>query len=345
MEMLSSMILKFNLWHSLIGWFASWIGNYGWAIIIFTIALKLVMSPLDIYQRISSKKQQKFMSVMQPELQAIQTKYANDKNKLNQETAKIYKKHNFSVGGMCLSMLLTMGLSMVVFFTLFSSLRSFGDKKLVESYNRLDSAYVQTIETIGKSDLDSMTEEEKNTLNIAIETEYKNVSKENSWLWVKNVWKKDSKESQFIQFEAYAKSQGLEGEAKTEAQARYDYIIKQIDGEKADANGYYVLIVLCVVISCLTQWLSMKLTMPKGQKMTTMNKVMLAIIPLTMLILAFSSNVVFTLYIIMNSVMTAAISSVLALTINKNKDDKDGDIVVQKKSSTVVEYSRNYKRD
>jgi len=85
--------------------------------------------------------------------------------------------------------------------------------------------------------------------------------------------------------------------------------------------------------------------MPKGQKMTTMNKVMLAIIPLTMLILAFSSNVVFTLYIIMNSVMTAAISSVLALTINKNKDDKDGDIVVQKKSSTVVEYSRNYKRD
>ena len=126
MEMLMNfnMILKFDLWHSLIAWFASWITNYGWAIIVFTIALKLVMSPLDIYQRISSKKQQKFMSVMQPELQAVQAKYANDKEKLNQETAKIYKRHNFNMGGMCLSMLLTMGLSMVVFFTLYSSLRS-----------------------------------------------------------------------------------------------------------------------------------------------------------------------------------------------------------------------------
>lgn len=341
--MLSSMILKFNLWHSLIGWFASWIGNYGWAIIVFTIALKLVMSPLDIYQRISSKKQQQFMSVMQPELQAIQTKYANDKNKLNQETAKIYKKHNFSVGGMCLSMLLTMGLSMVVFFTLFSSLRSFGDKKLVESYNRIDNAYIQTVNSDEYATLSS--EEKENVLRIAIETEYKNVSKENSWLWVKNVWKKDSKESQFIQFEAYASSQGLTGDAKTEAKARYDYIITQIDGEKADANGYYVLIVLCVVISCLTQWLSMKLTMQKGQKMNTMNKVMLAIIPLTMLILAFSSNVVFTLYIIMNSIMTAANSTVLAFTINRDKNEKESDIIVQPKSSTVVEYSRNYKKD
>ena len=342
--MLSSMILKFDLWHSLIGWFASWIGNYGWAIIVFTIALKLVMSPLDIYQRISSKKQQKFMSVMQPELQAIQTKYANDKNKLNQETAKIYKKHNFSVGGMCLSMLLTMGLSMVVFFTLFSSLRSFGDKKLVESYNRLDTAYVQTVDSDAYKNA-ATDEEKENVLRIAIKAEYKNVSKENSWLWVKNVWKKDSNESQFIQFESYAKSQGLNGTEKDAAKERYDYIITQIDGEKADANGYYILIVLCVVISCLTQWLSMKLTMPKGQKMTTMNKVMLAIIPLTMLILAFSSNVVFTLYIIINAIMTAAISSVLALTMNRKKDDKDGDIVVQKKSSTVVEYSRNYKKD
>ena len=61
MEMLAnfSLILGFDLWHAIISWFGSWITNYGWAIIVFTIALKLVMSPLDIYQRISSKKQQK----------------------------------------------------------------------------------------------------------------------------------------------------------------------------------------------------------------------------------------------------------------------------------------------
>ena len=51
MEMLNvSMILGSGLWQSLIGWFGSWIVNYGWAIIVFTICLKLVMVPLDIYQ-------------------------------------------------------------------------------------------------------------------------------------------------------------------------------------------------------------------------------------------------------------------------------------------------------
>ena len=111
MEMLNnfSLILGFDLWHSLISWFGSWITNYGWAIIVFTIALKLLMSPLDVYQRISTKKQQRFQTAMQPELQAVQAKYANDRERLNQETAKVYKKYNFNVGGMCFSMLITMG--------------------------------------------------------------------------------------------------------------------------------------------------------------------------------------------------------------------------------------------
>ena len=46
---------------------------------------------------------------------------------------------------------------------------------------------------------------------------------------------------------------------------------------------------------------------PKGQKLNTMNKVMFGVIPITMIILAMSSNVVFTLYVITNSLMTAII--------------------------------------
>ena len=343
MEMLTnfSLILGFDLWHTLISWFGSWITNYGWAIIVFTIALKLIMSPLDIYQRISSKKQQKFMSVMQPELQAVQAKYANNKEKLNQETAKIYKKHNFNMGGMCLSMLLTMGLSMVVFFTLFSSLRSYGDKKLYDSYYQLDTAYVQTMES---ENYQNATDEEKpNILNIAIQTKYDELSKENSWLWVKNVWKKDTNESQFVDFESYATHMGLTDAQKQTVKERYDYIVKTIDGEETKANGYYVLIVLSVLISFLTQWLSTKLTMPKGQKLNTMNKVMMGVIPMTMAILAFTSNVVFTLYIIANSIMTAIITTILTFAM-KAKNGKDDDIIITKKNVEVVEYSRNYKK-
>lgn len=331
-----SSILGFNLWHFLISTFGNWLTNYGWAIIVFTIALKLVMSPLDVYQRIQSKKQQKFQTAMQPELQAIQAKYANDKNKLNQETAKVYKKYNFSMGGMCFSMLMTMGLSMVVFITLFSSLRSYGTNKLYDSYAQLDKAYVQTVGDVNPEDLN---DSQKNELEIVLEKKYDELSKQNSWLWVKNVWKKDTNESQFVDFKEYAKH------AKDASKDRYEFITKSIEGEKSEQNGYYVLIILAVAVSFLTQFLSTRLTMPKGQKLNGMNKVMMAIIPLTMIIFAFSSNVVFTLYMIVNSVMTAIITTILTIVMKKKNGGNDNEIVLPKKNVEVVEYSRNYKKN
>ena len=347
MEMLTnfSMVLGYDLWHTIISWFGSWVTNYGWAIILFTIALKLVMSPLDIYQRISSRKQQKVQTAMQPEMQALQVKYANNKEKLNQETAKLYKKYNLNMGGMCLSMLLTMGVSMLVFFTLFSSLRSYGTQKLYDSYAQLDNTYIELYEDKSFADL---TEEEKQDWQIVIKEKYENLSKENSWLWVKNVWKKDATESQFVDFDAYAKYEKLKYtdavKAKTEAKDRYDFIVETIDGKETQANGYFVLILLAVAISFLTQFLSQKLTMPKGQKLNTMNKVMMAVIPLMMGILAYNSNVVFTLYVIVNSIMTAVITTILTLAMKKKNGGKDDDIILPKKNVEVVEYSRNYKK-
>ena len=71
---------------------------------------------------------------------------------------------------------------------------------------------------------------------------------------------------------------------------------------------------------------------------------MMAIIPITMVILAFSSNVVFTLYIIINSIMTAIITTILTLIMNRKNKGKDEDIILPKKNVNVVEYSRNYKK-
>ena len=353
MDMLtnSSMILGKNLWAIILDWFAKGITNYGWAIILFTIALKFLMSPLDIYQRISSKKQQKFQTAMQPELQALQAKYGNNKEKLNQETAKVYKKYNFNMGGMCLSMLITMGLSMVVFFSLYGALRSYGTDKLYSSYKEIETAYIQTVDSDEYKNL-ATDEEKENLLTITVQEKYEDIKQENSWLWVKNVWKGDTNTSQFVSFDDYASHQGfdneqVDAEGKTEKARRaeiYEFITQTIDGEKQNSNGYYVLIILAFVISLLTQFLSTKLTMPKGTKLNTMNKVMLAAIPLMMLTLAWTSNVVFTLYVITNSVMTAIITTVLTLIMKKKGNGKDEDIVLPKKNTTVVEYSRNYKK-
>lgn len=78
------------------------IGNYGFAIIAFTVFVKLVLFPLDLKQRRSMAKTQK----IQPLLMEVQKKYANDKDKLNQETMKLYQKYGISPTSGCLPMLI-----------------------------------------------------------------------------------------------------------------------------------------------------------------------------------------------------------------------------------------------
>ncbi|MGL6292259.1 YidC/Oxa1 family membrane protein insertase, partial [Eubacterium aggregans] len=63
------------------------VGNYGIAIILFTILAKLILLPLNLKQTRSMKE----MQAIQPELQKLQKKYKNNPEKLNQETMKLYK--------------------------------------------------------------------------------------------------------------------------------------------------------------------------------------------------------------------------------------------------------------
>lgn len=78
--------------------------NYGLAIILFTIIIKLILMPLNIRSQKAMRKQQK----IQPVLQELQKKYANDQQKLQQETMKLYKENNISMMGGCLPLLLQM---------------------------------------------------------------------------------------------------------------------------------------------------------------------------------------------------------------------------------------------
>ena len=73
-------------------------GNYGIALIIFAVALKVIMLPITA----KSKKSMMKMSRLTPRVQALQRKYANDQQKLNEETQKLYKEEGVSMGGGCL---------------------------------------------------------------------------------------------------------------------------------------------------------------------------------------------------------------------------------------------------
>jgi len=76
-------------------------GNYGVAIILLTILMKLLFYPLTIKQTRSMKKMQKIA----PEVKRLRDKYKNDRDRLNREIMALYKKHDVNPMGGCLPML------------------------------------------------------------------------------------------------------------------------------------------------------------------------------------------------------------------------------------------------
>ena len=89
--------------------------NYGLVIILLTLIVRMILTPLTISQTRSMAKMQK----LQPQLKEMQKKYKEDKQKLQQETMEFYKKNNVNPLAGCLPLIL----QMPVFFALFQVLR------------------------------------------------------------------------------------------------------------------------------------------------------------------------------------------------------------------------------
>lgn len=78
------------------------VDNYGLAIILFSILMKLLILPLNIKQQKSMEEMRK----IQPELAKLNKKYQNDKEKLQKETMKLYEQHNVNPAAGCLPVLI-----------------------------------------------------------------------------------------------------------------------------------------------------------------------------------------------------------------------------------------------
>jgi YidC/Oxa1 family membrane protein insertase len=92
------------------------VGNYGLAIIIFSILIKVVLYPLTRKSFQSMRKMQE----LQPKIAALKEKFAKEPQKLNQETMKMYKQHGVNPLGGCLPLIL----QMPVLFALFNLFRT-----------------------------------------------------------------------------------------------------------------------------------------------------------------------------------------------------------------------------
>ena len=84
------------------GWLLSvlydFTNNYGLALIIFAVIVKLILLPISAITKKNSMK----MSRLQPRVQEIQKKYADDQMKMNEEMQALYKREKVSMGGGCL---------------------------------------------------------------------------------------------------------------------------------------------------------------------------------------------------------------------------------------------------
>ena len=91
-----------SLFVSALNWIYSWVGNYGWSVVVFTLMIRLLVLPLDV----KSRRGMRNMTRIQPKVAALQKKYANDKEKLNTKMMELYRKEHVSPTAGCLPMLL-----------------------------------------------------------------------------------------------------------------------------------------------------------------------------------------------------------------------------------------------
>ena len=140
-----------NALTNVIQWIYSLIHNYGWSIVIFTMLIRLVLMPLDI----SSRKGMRKMSKIQPQLNALQKKYANDKAKLQQKQSELMRKERYNPLSGCLPLLI----QMPILFAMFGAMRSIANQQIVEQVFQFLKGETPLYE---------------------------------GWLWVKNLWMADS---------------------------------------------------------------------------------------------------------------------------------------------------------
>ena len=130
-----------NIFGYLLQFLYTLVNNYGLAIILFTLIIKLLLLPLSIKQQKTMKKS----SELQEKVKVMQFKYKNDPEKLNQEMMNLYKAENVSPFSGCLTSIVQMLLLLSIFYLVRSPL-TFMEKIPQDNIN----TYIQQLKDEGK---------------------------------------------------------------------------------------------------------------------------------------------------------------------------------------------------
>ncbi len=220
------------MWSALVDFLASIIdtffkltGNFGVAVILFTILVKGLMLPLDL----KSKKSTAQLQEINPEIQRINEKYANDPEKKSKKIQELYTSHKINPLGGCLPMLLTFPIVIIIFAALRSiaadHMYNYMERLLIDNSSAMRDVVDSIMVAIERSDvitvpfrdilpqlfnnsgeLTSSLEKLPEVIGeeswVALQSAIKGVSFDQAqetakemgyqFLWIKNVWAPDS---------------------------------------------------------------------------------------------------------------------------------------------------------
>ena len=258
------------------------VASFGWTVVLFTVVLRLILSPLDVWQKLIARKNSKAMERMKPQLEALQAKYADDKERFQQEQMALYKKEKYSTMGMCLPTIITF----VVFFVVFAGFRQMVGYQFANDYKQCVNTYNQTFSEEIEANRDQpFIVEADGRLEIAKTEEgaqFYSATKEKaqqavydvyysedqvtirSWLWIKNIFVSDNWATAVPDFATVTGQKGMATSKLTGITIdEYNDVMGKVlgtggYGKNGKWNGLLILPVLSIVLSLLSTKLLQK---------------------------------------------------------------------------------------
>lgn len=354
---------------SLLDWMNSGIGNFGWTVVVFSIALRLVLLPLDIWQRISMRKQKEKMDILRPQLEKLQKQYANRPDILRQKQYELQKSANVRMMSSCLPMIFTL----VIFAIVFQGFREYivhvNETIVTNLYNDVYLQFFvdnhEAIEkVVGQSILDSSGNLAANffpsysyieTAGLVDQLNQKLVAgyTPESWLWVKNVFMSDTWTNVIPSYDNFISSGigGISASIPNIAGVSYNELMSPIMAaynktgftDLKHWNGYLLLPLLSILTSFFATMLQQKMqpmqppttgseAQQKQQKI--MNKVMVYMMPLILGFFAIMYSAAFAIYYFVSNVISTITSIAFNLSMKsaeKKRMTDDNVIITQKR--------------
>ncbi len=300
------------------------VGNFGVAVIIFTIILKVALTPLDVWQKLSQRKQSNAMKRIQPQMAKLQKMYADRPDLLRAEQQKLYKSEKISMFGSFLPLIITTVIFFVVFAG-FNQLVRYQNEKIVWDLYKVYAANP----TVSSDILASQYMSSLETFRFG---------------WIKNVFMPDSWASIIPSFKTYAGS-GLGSIAASNSDINipnyYDTLVGPAIAQTKKSkffdfprwNGYLVFPLLSIVLSFVsTKFLSGDQPQPiatdesSAKMQNTSMKLMKYTMPIMMGVFSVFYSSAFSIYIFFSTLYSVVLSLIMLLIFKKidNKKLKQG---------------------